>query len=244
MSMDDWAKREVELACKRENPDRKEGEFDYGCACYESALKAYRSLSEDGHSGLSFSFTKNILIRLMNGLPLTLIREEDFFPEDGNTISEDPEWLKKNGLKSSIQCPRMSSLFRDEFLDGTVKYRDVERSYCFDPQDPKYTYYFGFLYKFVDEMFPITMPYMPVAGKYRVETSEWLAENKGKPEKEKKTGMFDTVALWAIHTPDGDRIPINRFWEEENGDFVEINYEEWLDRGGYDGNRKTLTPGE
>ena len=34
-------KNEVEIACKRENPDRKEGEFDYGCACYESALKAF-----------------------------------------------------------------------------------------------------------------------------------------------------------------------------------------------------------
>ena len=35
MSMLEWAKREVEIACKNENPDRKEGEFDYGCACYE-----------------------------------------------------------------------------------------------------------------------------------------------------------------------------------------------------------------
>lgn len=34
MDMKEWAKREVELACKRENPDRKEGEFVYGCACY------------------------------------------------------------------------------------------------------------------------------------------------------------------------------------------------------------------
>ena len=49
MSMLEWAKREVEIACKRENPDKKEGEFDYGCACYESALKAFESLCEDGH---------------------------------------------------------------------------------------------------------------------------------------------------------------------------------------------------
>ncbi len=27
MSMLEWAKREVEIACKRENPDKKEGEF-------------------------------------------------------------------------------------------------------------------------------------------------------------------------------------------------------------------------
>ena len=33
MSILDWAKMEVEIACKKENPERKEGEFDYGCAC-------------------------------------------------------------------------------------------------------------------------------------------------------------------------------------------------------------------
>ena len=60
MMMKTWAEREVELACKRENPDRKEGEFDYGCACYESALKAYKSLMEDGHSGFSIGITKHI----------------------------------------------------------------------------------------------------------------------------------------------------------------------------------------
>ena len=57
----EWAKKEVEIACKRENPNRKKGEFDYGCACYESALKAFESLTEDNHSGYSIGITKNIL---------------------------------------------------------------------------------------------------------------------------------------------------------------------------------------
>ena len=48
MGMKEWAEREVQIACKRENPDRKEGEWDYGCACYDSALKAFNSLMEDG----------------------------------------------------------------------------------------------------------------------------------------------------------------------------------------------------
>ena len=65
MTMTDWAKHEVELACKRENPDWDGESFDYGCACYQSALKAYGSLMGDGHSGMSFGFTKNILIRFM-----------------------------------------------------------------------------------------------------------------------------------------------------------------------------------
>lgn len=73
MSMTEWAKREVEIACKRENPDRKEGEFDYGYACYESALKAFYCLMEDWHSGMSIGITKNILNRLIDGKCLTPI---------------------------------------------------------------------------------------------------------------------------------------------------------------------------
>ena len=38
MSMKSWAEREVEIACKYENPDRKEGEWDYGYACSAAVL--------------------------------------------------------------------------------------------------------------------------------------------------------------------------------------------------------------
>ena len=65
MSLKEWAEKEVQIACKRENSDRKDGEWDYGCACYESALKALNSLLEDEHSGFSIMVTKNILNRLI-----------------------------------------------------------------------------------------------------------------------------------------------------------------------------------
>ena len=55
--MKDWAKREIELACKKENPEWDGKSFDYGCACYQSALKAYECLMEDVHSGMSYGFT-------------------------------------------------------------------------------------------------------------------------------------------------------------------------------------------
>ena len=63
MSMYDWAEQECRIACKKENPDFNfDGEdFDYGCSCYKSALKAYQGLCEDGHSGTSFNFTRRIL---------------------------------------------------------------------------------------------------------------------------------------------------------------------------------------
>lgn len=40
MSMLEWTRREVKITCKRERGDKPNNEWDYGCACYESALKA------------------------------------------------------------------------------------------------------------------------------------------------------------------------------------------------------------
>lgn len=67
MDMSEWAKREIELACKRNRGNRLKEEFDdefnYGCACYASALKALKSMLDDAHSGTSIMITKYILNR-------------------------------------------------------------------------------------------------------------------------------------------------------------------------------------
>lgn len=74
MSMMEWAKREVEIASKRERGDKPESEWDYGCACYDSALKAFESLCGDGHSGFSIGITKGILNRLIEESLLLRLR--------------------------------------------------------------------------------------------------------------------------------------------------------------------------
>ena len=72
-----WAEREVAIACEKENPNKKDGEFDCGCACYESALKAFKSLCDDCHSGFSIKMTQVILNSLIDGKPLTPIEDMD-----------------------------------------------------------------------------------------------------------------------------------------------------------------------
>lgn len=113
-NLERWAENEVAIACRREKPDRKDGEWDYGCACYESALKAFRSLCEDGHSGFSIGLTKAILNRLINNKPLLPIEDTD----DVWTDISDISGLK--GEEVNYQCKRMSSLFKyvytEEFL--------------------------------------------------------------------------------------------------------------------------------
>src|SRR5574343_405546 len=115
MSMLEWAKKEVELAKIIEAKDLKEGEFDYDGACYDSALKAFRSLIEDGHSGMSIKITKRILNRLIDGSPLTPIEDrEDIW----NEITRNKK--DKENERIVYQCSRMSSLFKYVYENGKV----------------------------------------------------------------------------------------------------------------------------
>ena len=217
MSMYDWAEQECRIACKKENPNFNfdSEDFDYGCNCYKSALKAYKSLCEDDHSGASFNFTRIILERLMDGQPLTPITDEDF--EGGVSIFSDKD-LASRGLKSEIQCPRISSLFRRETLDGKVSYIDNNRAYCINIENPFDTYSSAKDYV-VDEFFPITMPYIPEKGKYKVYCQTFLTD--------KKNGDFDTQAILYFITPDGKRVDVNRYQTEKDGKMVDITKEEY-----------------
>ena len=221
MSMLDWAKREVEIACKKENPNRKEGEWDYGCACYESALKAFESLCGDGHSGFSIKMTQQILNRMIDGQPLTPIEDTD---DIWNECS-----FGENGEKQ-YQCKRMSSLFKTVYPDGHVEYNDVDQFACIDINDPSCSYHSGLVGRVMKELFPITMPHMP-----------------GKPTKvycedlltDPKNGDFDTVGIfYAVKEENGEvkRIEIGRYFrapfegEESETGWVEIDKEEYEKR--------------
>ena len=217
MKMSEWAKREVEIACKKENPNWDGKSFDYGCACYQSALKAYNSLCEDGHSGMSFNLTKNILIRLMEGNPLTPITDEDFFVENDLPL-ESEEYLKERGLKSDLQCPRKSSLFRKETLDGKVSYTDVDRVVYVDKKGGCWGN--GWVTKIVDEMFPITMPYVPSNQKYKVYGEEFLLDERN--------GDYDHRAFLYVITPNGEKIELDEYYKEVNGEMVKISKEEYF----------------
>lgn len=215
----EWAENECRIACKRENPeyDFESNDFDYGCSCYKSALKAYKSLFDDGHSGFSFGMTKNILIRLLNDLPLTPIVEKDFnieydAPDAPNTLFE----LTIDGAKV-IQCKRMSSLFRREYKDGTIKYKDIDRFYFIDIDNPKNTYYS--CADFLDEMFPIKLPYMPKIGKYKIYARTFLVD--------KQNGDFDTRCISHMITPEGERVELNLYYHEENGTMAQITKEKY-----------------
>ena len=221
MDLKDWAEREVEIACKRENPNRKAGESDYGCACYESALKAFKSLTEDGHSGFSIGITKNILNRLIDGKPLTPIEDTDDV--------WDRERLDVHDGHTSYQCTRMSSLFKDVYDDGHIEYEDVNRVIAYDIASPDIPYHTGLADNFINEMYPVTMPYIPYDKPFKMYFETFLTD--------KKHGDYDTKAILYLTKPDGEKVEINRYFREPESEgeptyhgWVEISKEEYEER--------------
>ena len=155
MSMIGWAEKEVELVCNESLEDKDAD--DYANGCYRSALKAFKSLCEDGHSGMSIGFTLNILNRLVKGKPLTSIKGTD----------EEWEEVERDEKLEAYQNKRYFGLFKNVYADGKVVYRDVNRTIVY--YDGEETgFHSGHASKIVDELYPITLPYMPTDTPYKV----------------------------------------------------------------------------
>ena len=214
MTTKDWAENEVRNICKKIDPNFELGKehFDYDCSCYESALKAFKSLCDDGHSGYTFITTKNILIRLMNRLPLSPITEEDF--DDSPTAINHP-----NDGDKEYQCKRMLPLFKNIYKDGTISYSDISRHYCINIENPSDIYYTKTP---IDELFPITLPYYPTVEKYKYYTQTFLTD--------KRNGDYDTKAFLYVITPEGEKVEVNKFYAEINKEWKEISEEEYNER--------------
>lgn len=207
--MKNWAEKEVELACKHAAKiPRKEEEIEYNRSCYKSALKAYNSLMEDGNSRASIQFTKDILNRLIDGKPITPIEDTDDIWLTGVNFSD----------YVSYQCSRMSSLFKKVYNDGHVEYEDISRIVCVDGKG--LTYHNYFVRKIITELAgTVTMPYEPSTNPIRVYTSDYLYG--------KKNGDFDILAIWRYVMPNGDEIPVHRFFKEVNRGWEEISLKEF-----------------
>jgi len=218
-------KKEVEIASKRERGSNPENKWDYGVACYESALKAFESLLEDGHSEMSIAITKNILNRLIEGKPLTPIEDTD------------DVWNKcyrGNGdNKTTYQCKRMSSLFKDVYDDGKVVYKDINRYYCINKNDPNISWNNGFIGNIYNEMFPLTMPYTPSNKADLIVCDELLTDPKN--------GDFDTIAVLYIQRAHGERVEVNRYFKEGDTSFIEISKDEYEERVAMDKERREWT---
>ena len=215
MSTDIWAKREVELA---KNEALKSGSDNcsthYICECLNSALKAFNSLREDGHSGASMEQMLMFLQRLVRGLPLT-------------PIDEDTTWVKSSVSESgtiTYQCARMTSLFKDVDREGNITYSDVHRVVCVDKDDPQAPgWYNGFVSKIINSIYPIKFPYYTSSDPIIAYVSEHTTS---------VTEDFDTMCIDSVKLDNGETVDVKRFFKEDtdSNSWVEIDEEEYTSR--------------
>ena len=212
MSTDIWAKREVELA---KNEALKSGADNcsahYICGCLNSALKAFNSLREDGHSGASMEQMLMFLQRLVRGLPLT-------------PIDEDTTWVKSSVSESgtvTYQCARMTSLFKDVDKEGNITYSDVNRVVCVNKDDPQApVWYNGFVSKIVNSIYPIKFPYYTSSDPIIAYVSEHTTS---------VTEDFDTMCIDSVKLNNGETVEVKKFFKEDTNtnSWVEIDEEEY-----------------
>lgn len=214
MSMLKWAEQEVEYALKEalDTDDTDDLFFVYYKSCLDSALKAFKSLCEDGHSGMSISITKTILMRLIESKPLTKIDDT----EDGwNKVAE-----REDGSEC-YQSKRMSSLFKNIDVNGKVEYDDLNRCVCEDINSGL-TYYNGLASQYLNKNYPITMPYYPSDKPFIFYTEDFCLD---KPD---AVGCYTHKALISMTKPDGSKEDICQFYREnESGDMVQISGDEY-----------------
>lgn len=214
-----WARREVEIVLQQLT--QRQPITDYDRECYTAALEAFEFLCKQGHSGYSFTETFKILTRLCNKQPLCYINEDDF-EQEGLGIDNCNREINGPVIgKTSYQCLRMPSLFKHVWEDGKVTYSDHDRILCVDSENINATFYWGFAAQFVNQMFPITLPYMPMPGKYyRIYVTSFTANS------------MDVCAINQIVEPSGNIVKVDRYFkftddDEWNGRPVEITQDKY-----------------
>lgn len=221
-SIEMWAEEEVRIACERQRHHNGHSgdEWNYDVVCYESALKAFRSLLEDGHSGTNIGITLRILNRLVKEQPLTPI-------EDTDDVWIKCELYPYEKDCDTYQCKRMSSLFKDVYDDGHIEYLDIDRFICMSLDNSTY-WYNNFVAKIAGEYFPVTMPYMPKT--YKVFCEKFLTD--------RANGDYDTIGILYILDSAGELKEVNRHFAVEKGEWREIDLSEYEQRRQMNADRK------
>lgn len=137
----------------------------YDKECFNSALRALKSLTRDGYSAMSIQYTMNILTRMVDRLPLSEITEQDEW--------ETPHKYSESDNFSISSCKRYTAVYKRIYDDGRVVYLDVNRACAFDVDFPDAPSWTGTATTLFDQLYPITLPYYPATNKYRMAVKEY-----------------------------------------------------------------------
>jgi len=202
MSRLDWAKEEIKFYIDDMTKDNKEdGWTDYIKCAAESALKAYESLLDDGHSGMSIDIAKHILNKLIDGKSLTPIQD---IPEVWNS--------KVNSYDDSVielyQCKRNTAVFKHILKDGSVYYSDNNRIIFYDNNIPWHS---GPVCRYIEKLYPMTMPY--IGEVYKVYGETYFEDEEGNIEYD--APKFNVHHLTKIVKPDGTEEEVDVYLKDK-----------------------------
>lgn len=206
-----WANKELELAFADLDKEEDEAVKLMSKACIESAMRCYRTLVADNHSGTSMGITKQIINRLISVKPLTAIEDT----EDVWTLVDDA--AEKDNKK--YQSTRLPSLFKTVDKEGNVTYNDNNRVVCRNILNGD-RFYYGFVSNLIDKLVPITMPYNPSDKAITVYVKDFTL------------GDYHYLGIYNAILPGRGQIDINKFTkinkkaniatEMEQGEFEKI----------------------
>ena len=208
-------REEVEYAidCERKSAvEENDYNFlDYVVECYRSALRTYETMAADGHSGMSWSLTRQIFARLAEGKPLKPL----------NSLVDRPqEWIPNNNFEDDIarfNNKRYSPLLCELTKNGKF-YHDVDRWRFYELDNPDVPWYCGSLSRYMDEHYPITFPYNPVNIHVRME--ELLTDPAH--------GDYDAQRIIDFVDPEtGETVKVDACFEEVDGEWQEIGKKKW-----------------
>lgn len=213
-----WAKEEIRRADNYE--EVTDIDDKYFKMCSKSALKLYKALLKDGHSGFSVMLTKALLDSLIDCLPLT-------------PITEDDDWMHVHEDENTImyQSTRMAALFKHvNKKDSTVKYVDNNRFILCDDED---SWQGGFIGKYMTDNYPIELPYKPYKSPIKVYVKEYVCKGYDGYDENDENNKYNFNTYHIIHfIKPGDIEPttINKYFGKKDKDFVEITEEEFKQR--------------
>lgn len=201
----EWVKNEIELALLKDDNLLKK--------CYKTILKIFKLLNADKFSWEETVFIRRVIDALFNRYPLTPIEDNDDEWTECFDIDENP-------AVKVFQHKRRGSLWKDVFPNGTIKYKDNERARGIDIHS-NIPYCSWVTSEIVNELYPITFPYIPPQKPYQVFTEDFFFD--------KSKGDYDTKYIHYIITPEGKEIEVNRvFNKDDRGKMREISIEEFL----------------
>ena len=211
----EWANKELEMALADIEKEEDEAVKETSKRCFNSAMRCYRTLVADNHSGTTMGVTKQIINRLISVKPLTAIQDT----EDVWTAIDDAQLSESENGNKKYQSTRLPSLFKTIDKDGNVTYDDNNRVVCRNILNGD-RFYYGFVSNLINKLVPITMPYNPSDKAITVYIKDFTL------------GDYHYLGIYNAILPGRGQIDINKFTkinekaniaaEMEQGEFEKI----------------------